>query len=95
MSANSATWCDVFDAFRDDWNQKKTGRQDLMDLKNFYFAISFQIQELLKKFKNYFTLLSHFLVVPIVYSVLLHIIFLRSELATSFYLLTNFRTEYS
>mmetsp|Transcript_17361 Transcript_17361/g.23872 ORF Transcript_17361/g.23872 Transcript_17361/m.23872 type:complete len:694 (-) Transcript_17361:730-2811(-) len=34
MTANSASWCDIFDALTDDWNQKKTGRQNLMNFFN-------------------------------------------------------------
>ena len=34
MSANSASWCDIYDVLTDDWNQQKTGRQDLMNFFN-------------------------------------------------------------
>lgn len=48
MTANSASWCDIFDCLTDDWNQAKTGRQDLMNYFNdwehweidFYHALS-------------------------------------------------------
>ena len=34
MSAISASWCDIYDVLNDDWNQQKTGRQDLMNFFN-------------------------------------------------------------
>ena len=34
MTANSAWWCDVFDVLTVKWNQKKTGKQDIMNYFN-------------------------------------------------------------